>query len=104
MRLTVLLRVGTATRAHKDVGCSRSINIHQRSAKATMFRLCDFTLDQTKMSLCCLSCDPNSDGDGKPEQVMIRKQQSHWQSKIQFDVTEQCWIPSSAFRLHAMCS
>lgn len=78
------------TGVHIDVGCFHPINIHQRRAKANMFPLCDFTIDETrKTSPGCLSCSTHRDGNGTPKQIMVRKQRNHLQAKTRFDMTVQ---------------
>lgn len=95
----MLLGAGNYQSAYR---CSfHPINIHQHKAKANMFPLCDFAIDETrKTSPSCLSCSAHTDGNGTPKRIMVRKQNNHLQTKMWSDMTAQRWFPGYAPCVH----
>lgn len=86
------------TRVHIDAGCFHPINIHQQRAKANMFPLCDFTIDETrKNQLFILHCAHKwrwytKANHGKKTAWLLEN--------LWLDVTVQRWFLSSAAGLH----
>lgn len=94
------------TRVHIDAGCFHPINIHQQRAKANMFPLCDFTIDEPrKTSPSCLSCSTHTDGNGTPKQIMVRKQHTSklnvvWCDNAALVSDLHCWATCHVFMIN----
>lgn len=91
-------------RMHIDVSCFHPINIHQQRAKANMFPLCDFTIDETKRHCPAVYVAVLTQMGMVHQSKSWLVQDNHMQTKAQPDMTVQRWFLSSAARLHAMCS